>query len=44
MRRSPHFSKHGAAMHRTHRRRLQIKAIRRMQHKRRHIFFRLENN
>lgn len=43
MRRSPHFSKGGSQIHRTKRRRLQFKNMRRVQHKRRLIFFLQEN-
>lgn len=43
MKRSPHIVKHGIAMRRSRRRRLQLKAIRRGQSKRRLIYFRSEN-
>ncbi len=43
MRRGPHLVKHGTAMRRSRRRRLELKAIHRAQNKRRLIYFRQEN-
>lgn len=44
MRRFSHLARHANSVHRIHRRRNQLKAIRKMQHKRRHIFFLIENH
>ncbi len=43
MRRNSHLARHATTVHRIHRRRNQLKAIRKMQHKRKHIFFLMEN-
>ncbi|MCK0526695.1 MULTISPECIES: hypothetical protein [unclassified Anaerobiospirillum] len=43
MRKSPHFARSGSQFHRSKRRRLQFKMMRREQHKRRLIFFLQEN-
>ena len=43
MRRSPHYARTGSPFHRSKRRRLQFKNMRRVQHKCRLIFFLQEN-
>ena len=43
MKRNSHLARHSTSVHRIHRRRKQLKAIHKMQHKRRHIFFLMEN-
>lgn len=43
MKRNSHIARHSTAVHRSHRRRNQLKAIHKMQHKRKELYFRMEN-